>query len=168
MKKFGIFYGSTTGTTEELAGRVAGALGVSAADVHNVANTSAAGAKEYDVLVLGSSTWGSGELQDDWYDFLKALGAEDLSGKAVALFGCGDSESYPDTFCDALALIRDGLSSTGCRFVGAYEPQDYVETGSAVCRDGKFVGLAVDEMNEPDKTEARLARWAGLVKEQVA
>ena len=52
--------------------------------------------------------------------------------------------------------------------MGAYEPQDYVETGSAVCRDGKFVGLAVDEMNEPDKTEARLARWVGLVKEQVA
>ena len=166
MKKYGIFYGSTTGTTGELAGRVAEALGVAAADVHDVANASAAEAGEYEVLVLGSSTWGSGELQDDWYDFLPALASQDLSGRAVALFGCGDAESYPDTFCDALALIYDGLSSTGCRFVGAYEPEDYAETGSAVCKEGKFVGLAVDEVNESDKTETRLAAWVALVKEQ--
>ena len=166
MKKYGIFYGSTTGTTEELAGRVAEALGVAAGDVHNVANASADQIQEYEVLVLGSSTWGNGELQDDWYDFLKTLAARDLSDKAVALFGCGDAESYPDTFCDALALIYDGLSSTGCRFVGAYEPEDYAETGSAVCKEGKFVGLAVDEVNESDKTETRLAAWVALVKEQ--
>ena len=163
MKKFGIFYGSTTGTTEELAGRVAGALGVSAADVHNVANTSAAGAKEYDVLVLGSSTWGSGELQDDWYDFLKALGAEDLSGKAVALFGCGDSASYPDSFCDALAEIRDGLEATGCTFVGALDAAEYDGCTSRICRDGKVIGLAVDDGASEAVSDARMEKWIAAV-----
>ena len=60
---------------------------------------------EYDVLVLSSSTWGAGELQDDWYDGVNVLKKCDLSHKYVALFGCGDSDSYSDTFCDAIRLF---------------------------------------------------------------
>ena len=86
----GIFYGSTTGTTEAVAQDIAKQLGVASADVHNVADASADEANKYDLLVLGSSTWGSGELQDDWYPFLDALKAKDLAGKKVALFGCGE------------------------------------------------------------------------------
>ena len=91
----GIFFGSTMGTTEAVAADIAKQLGVADADVHNVADTPAGEVQKYDLLVLGSSTWGAGELQDDWYGFLDQLKAQDLSGKKVALFGCGDSGSYP-------------------------------------------------------------------------
>lgn len=47
------------------------------ADVHNVADASADEADKYDLLVVGSSTWGCGELQDDWYSFLDALKAKE-------------------------------------------------------------------------------------------
>ena len=83
----GIFYGSTTGNTEAAANDIAAALGVDAANVHNVGETSADTVAQYDTLLLGSSTWGSGDLQDDWYDFLDALKAQDLAGKKIALFG---------------------------------------------------------------------------------
>ena len=63
----GIFFGSTTGTTEAAAGDIARRLGVAAADLHNVADTPADEVDRYDLLLLGSSTWGCGELQDDWY-----------------------------------------------------------------------------------------------------
>ena len=33
MKKVGIFFGSSSGTTEDIAGRIAGKLGVSGADI---------------------------------------------------------------------------------------------------------------------------------------
>lgn len=108
----GIFFGSTMGTTEAVAADIAKQLGVADADVHNVADTPAGEVQKYDLLVLGSSTWGAGELQDDWYGFLDQLKAQDLSGKKVALFGCGDSGSYPDTFCDAVGLIYDGLQQS--------------------------------------------------------
>ena len=36
----------------------------------------------------------------------------DLNGKIVALFGCGDSESYCDTFCDGMGVIYDPVSYT--------------------------------------------------------
>lgn len=103
-----------------------------------------------------------------WYGFLDKIKTRDLSGKTVALFGCGDSESYPDTFCNALGTIYEELQPTGCRFVGAYEPQDYAVTDSGVCRDGKFVGLAVDELNEDDKTAARTDRWIETVKRELS
>ena len=84
MKKTGVFYGSSTGTCEDIAGRIAVRLGVDSADVHNVADLTADMIAGYDVLVLGSSTWGCGELQDDWYDALELLRKTGLQGKTVA------------------------------------------------------------------------------------
>lgn len=73
MKKIGIFYGSSTGVTAEVAQEIAKKFGVADADVHNVAKSAPSDVAPYDVLILGSSTWGAGELQDDWYDFLTGL-----------------------------------------------------------------------------------------------
>lgn len=39
MKKTGIFYGSTTGTTETVAKQIAGLLGIDSNDIHNVATS---------------------------------------------------------------------------------------------------------------------------------
>ena len=101
MSKIGIFYGSSTGSTSEVAQRLAKALGAEA-NVYDVAGADAADAAAFDVLLLGSSTWGIGDLQDDWEDFLPKLAEQNLAGKKVALFGCGDADSYPDSFCEAL------------------------------------------------------------------
>ena len=69
MNKIGIFYGSATGTTSDVARRIAKLLSVSDKDIHDVAATAPHVMGDYDVLLLGSSTWGNGELEDDWYDF---------------------------------------------------------------------------------------------------
>mgnify|MGYP002461750743 FL=1 len=66
MKKIGIFYGSSTGTTESVAYTIAQKLGVASNDVHDASKLTGEMVKEYDVLVLGTSTWGCGEVQDDW------------------------------------------------------------------------------------------------------
>lgn len=154
----GIFFGSLTGNTESVAREIAARLGVAAEHIHNVADASADDAERYDLLLLGSSTWGSGELQDDWYGFLDALKRRNLSGKHVALFGCGDSGSYPDTFCDAVGRIHEALLTTGCSFLGECDPEEYGALHSRICRDGKLLGLAVDE-NTPDRNDARIAAW---------
>lgn len=120
----------------------------------------------YDCLLLGSSTWGAGDLQDDWYDFIGKLKNENLSGKLVGLFGCGDSGSYPDTFCDAMGHLYDDLSGTGCRFIGACDTAGYSFDSSEAVRDGKFVGLALDETNEDDRTAERIAAWVETLKKE--
>lgn len=75
----GIFYGSTTGCTEQVANTLAQTLGIAANDIHNVGTTAATEVAPYDTLLLGSSTWGSGDLQDDWYDFIDAVSANKLN-----------------------------------------------------------------------------------------
>ncbi|MBO7622481.1 MAG: flavodoxin domain-containing protein, partial [Bacteroidales bacterium] len=88
-----VYYGSTTGTCEDLANRISAALG--GADVKNASELGAEAAG-YDLIVLGTSTWGDGEVQDDWYGALDTLKGLNLAGKKVAVFGVGDCESYPD------------------------------------------------------------------------
>lgn len=158
MKKIAVYYGSSTGTTSELAQRVAKAVGAEA-HCFDVANANAADAAAYDVLLLGSSTWGIGDLQDDWEGFLPQLAGVDLSGKAVALFGCGDADSYPDSFCEALAKIKEGLAGTGCRFVGEYAPEGYSYDATAAEEGGKLIGLCVDDVNQSDLTDERIQTW---------
>ena len=73
MNKTIIIYGSTTGTCEDLAQRIATRLGVDKSDVINVSELTPDKVSEYDNLILGTSTWGAGDLQDDWFDGLEIL-----------------------------------------------------------------------------------------------
>ncbi|GAA6256034.1 hypothetical protein F070042J6_18860 [Bacteroides sp. f07] len=51
MNKIGVFYGSTTGTTEDLARRIAEKLDVSSEHVFDASKLTEALVNEYDVLV---------------------------------------------------------------------------------------------------------------------
>ena len=164
MKKTGVFYGSSTGTCEELANQIAEKLGVSSTDVHSVDKMTADKIKEYEVLVLGTSTWGDGELQDDWNDAVETLKKMDLSGKTVALFGCGDSESYSDTFCDGMGILYEDLKDSQCKFIGFVPDTNYTYNSSVSAVDGHFVGLAIDDVNEGDKTDERVSAWTDEIR----
>lgn len=164
MSKACIIYGSSTGTCQGIAEKIAEAAGIDAAAVIDVAELDADAIADYDTLLLGSSTWGAGELQDDWYDGLETLKGADLAGKTIALFGCGDSDSYSDTFCSAIGEIYNGLKDSGATFVGAVATDGYSFDDSAAVVDGKFVGLALDDVNEDDKTDDRIAAWVESIK----
>lgn len=164
MNKTCIIYGSSTGTCQAIAEKIAEKLGVDSADVFDVANIDANTTDAYQNLLLGTSTWGAGELQDDWYDGLETLKKANLSGKTIALFGCGDCESYGDTFCAALAEIYDGLKDSGAKFVGSVSTDGYTYEDSAAVVDGKFVGLALDDVNEDGQTDSRIDAWLDDIK----
>lgn len=161
MKKTVVIYGSSTGTCQSIAEKIAAKLGVEAIDV---ANLNADAVSEAENLILGTSTWGAGELQDDWVDGLETLKGLDLNGKTVALFGCGDAESYGDTFCGAMAEIYNGIKDKGVTFVGAVPTDGYTFDDSEAVIDGKFAGLALDDVNEDDKTDERIDAWIDSIK----
>lgn len=161
----GIIFGSSMGNTEEVANFISANLGVEN-EVLNVANTDAATINGFDKLILGTSTWGSGDLQDDWdaFDF----GGLSLGGKTVALFGLGDSQSYSDEYCNAMGKLYDAVIAAGATVVGSVSTDGYTFDGSDSVRDGKFVGLALDADNEADKTEERALAWIGQIKAHFA
>jgi flavodoxin I len=163
MSKTGIFYGSSGGNTKEIAKQIASQLGVASADIHDVASAKANDLAAYDVLLFGTSTWGLGDLQDDWEDFIRVLPAADLSDKKVALFGCGDSSSYSDTFCDAMGKIYQAIKDRTA-IIGFTDANGYSFDSSESVIDGQFVGLAIDEDNESNLSEARINNWIEKIK----
>lgn len=87
-----------------------------------------------------------------------------LEGKTVAIFGCGDSATYSTSFCDAIGLIYNELQHTGCQFAGETEVDGYSFEHSGAEINGKFAGLPIDEINEPEKTEERVKAWTEKIK----
>ncbi len=157
MSKIGIFYGSSTGNTENAAKYIRTAIGEDKAELFNVADISPANMKDFDFLILGISTWGYGELQDDW-DAMNLDGI-DFSGKKVALFGLGDQESFADTYVDAMGILYRKAVDGGAEIVGDAAPEDYHHNSSLAEVDGRFVGLALDDDNQPELTQDRIADW---------
>ena len=157
-----VVYGSAMGNTESAAKLIAEKLGVS--DVLNIADTDANTINGYDKLIVGTSTWGSGDLQDDWdaFDF----GGLKLHGKTVAIFGMGDSESYSDSFCSAMGKLADKLKGAGANIVGAVSTEGYSFEASEAVENGNFVGLALDNDNQEDQTESRIDAWVAKIKPQ--
>lgn len=157
MKKTVIIYGTSTGVCEDLANRIGTKLGVD--NIINVTNLDDNVIADNENLILGTSTWGAGEVQDDWYDGLRIIKSANLNGKTVALFGCGDSESYPDTFVGGMAEIYHAVTDAGAQVIGAVATEGYTFDDSESVVDGKFVGLALDEVNEDSKTNERIDAW---------
>lgn len=167
MKKIGIYYGSTTGSTQGVAEKIGVKLNVAETDIKDIAKFSSDEFQNYDVLILGTSTWGEGDLQDDWYDALDEIKNMDLSSKQVALFGCGDGLSYPDSFCGAMGTLHDSLGGTGCTFIGSVATDGYDFSDSQSLVDGSFVGLPLDEDNEDNQTDSRIEAWVEELQNQM-
>lgn len=156
MSKTIVVYGSSTGTCESIAQTIGSKLN---AEVIEVTNLSAEQLEQADNILLGTSTWGAGELQDDWYDGVNLVKGANLAGKKVAIFGCGDSASYSDTFCGAMKEVYDAAQAAGATIVGAVSTEGYEFDDSDAVVDGQFVGLALDDVNEDNKTEERIDAW---------
>lgn len=164
MKKTIVVFGSSTGTCEGIANDIAARLGVDAINVSDFTADVIAG---NDNLILGTSTWGAGEVQDDWYDGLNVIKSADLSGKTVALFGCGDSCSYSDTFCGGMAEIYNAVKAQGANVIGSVDATNYSYDDSEAVIDGYFVGLALDNDNEESKTDGRIDAWINSIIPQL-
>ncbi len=163
MKKYGIFYGSATGTTADVASRIGAQLGVDAADIKNVKDVDPVQFGDYEVLVLGTSTWGDGEIEEDWYDVLAGVEMLALKGKKIALFGCGD-ENMSDTFCNGVGELYSRLKKTGATFIAPFNTDGYSYSKTSAEVDGRIVGLLLDEVNKPELTPAKISAWTELIK----
>ncbi|MCQ2251466.1 MAG: flavodoxin [Bacteroidales bacterium] len=162
MKKTIIIYGSTTGNTATAAETLAKRL--DGAEVKEVSSASAADLLENDNIFLGTSTWGCGELQDDFQSFVGTIKSANLAGKNVALFGVGDQFSYSDTYCNGMGELYEAAKAAGANIIGATSTDGYSFDESSAVVDGNFVGLALDYDNQSDKSEARIDAWINNIK----
>merc|ERR1719456_430753 len=161
----GLFFATQTGNTEEVAGMIASATGLEASDYdgEDFANL--------DGMIVGCPTWNTGadEMRSGttWDDYLETIQGYDLKGKTVAVFGCGDSQSYGDNFCDGIEELHNTFEAAGAKMVGYTDASGYdMYTESKSVKDGKFLGLPLDGDNEPDMSEARVKTWVEQLKSE--
>jgi len=164
MQKIGIFYGSSTGNTEDAAKQIQLAFGKDFAQIFDVANAKASDIEQFTNIIFGASTWGYGDLQDDFEEFMTEINSANLEGKRIAIFGFGDQETYPDTFVDAIGLIYEAIINKGCEIVGKISTDGYEYDESMAEVDGQFVGLPLDEENQSDLTNDRISSWVEQLK----
>merc|ERR1719160_1229946 len=156
VRAVGLFFGTQTGKTEDVASAVGEAAGVGAEDI---GEKSAADLAGYDGLIVGLPTWNTGADSERsgtaWDEYLEEIKTLDLCGKPVAVFGVGDSIGYGDNFCDAIEELHNTFQAAG-----------YQHSDSKSVSDGKFLGLPLDEDNENDMTENRVTNWVSQLKSE--
>ncbi len=157
----GLFYGSSTCYTEMAGEKIRDQIGESLVDCFNIADEPISTTLFYDYLICGIPTWDYGELQEDWEEIWDELDDLDLSGKKIALYGLGDQVGYPEWFLDALGYLHSKLLKQGAQTYGYWPAAGYeFEESKALTADKQqFVGLALDDENEFDLSEERIARW---------
>ncbi|MDR1517702.1 MAG: flavodoxin FldA [Dysgonamonadaceae bacterium] len=164
MKSIIIIYGSSTDNTRDAAEQIAKKLADFSPEIKDVAKVSEEDFLKHDVLILGTSTMGIGDLQDDWDTYLPKFQKLDLSGKTVALFGLGDSAGYSDSFVDGMGTLYKELKNKDVTLIGKVLASDYSFDESTAVEGGSFVGLALDADNEHNKTAPRIAAWVEAIK----
>jgi flavodoxin I len=161
--RVGLFFGSTTGVTEKIAFDIQAAWAVTGmAEVKplNIGYVKdAANLLNYDCLILGVPTWNIGQIQDDWEILLSQLDKLDFTGKRIALFGIGDQINYSENFQDALGILGIRLRERGALLVGFWSTEGYNFIASTGVEGDQFMGLAIDEVNQPKETPERIERW---------
>lgn len=168
--KIGLFYGSTTCYTEIAAEKIqqhfTDELSI---ELYNIKETPLKDCQNFDLLIFGISTWDYGEIQEDWESHWPEIADLDLSNKVIALFGMGDQIGYTDWFQDALGMLHQQVITQGGYCIGFWPNQGYEFSASKALTADKseFVGLALDEDNQYDLSDERIANWCQQVKSEI-
>lgn len=146
MTKVILVFASMTGNTEAIADLIR--KGVEEAGVELTIRELPDGEpkelEDYDGILLGSYTYGDGDLADEFLDFYDNMDGIDINGKIAAVFGSGDT-AY-DQFCAAVDILSEKLT----------------ELGAIIVQEGLKVEL------EPENEDLCIAfgrEFAGIVKE---
>jgi len=164
-----LFYGSSTCYTEIAAEKIAAILNQTyTVDIFNIAASPLTIAEQYQYIIFGIPTWDYGELQEDWENIWDDIDAINWVGKTVAIYGLGDQEGYPEWFQDALGYLWTKLDSLGANTIGQTSAAGYRFSASqALSPDGScFLGLALDEDSEFERSEQRIADWCRQITEE--
>ncbi len=166
MLKIGIFCASAGGNSMRVAQELADAFEVD--EIINMEEDfdEVSQLLEHDVLFIGSSTWGQGDVHHSWVDPLFEIASDDIDfgGKTVAFFGAGDSKKHGEHFCSALGKLHKVFADAGAKPLGFVPKDEYSYEFSLAEIDGKLCGLAIDEHNESPKTPQRIEQWIEQLK----
>ncbi|MEC8444175.1 MAG: flavodoxin [Pseudomonadota bacterium] len=168
--RVGIIFGTDTGNTEDVAEKISEALNEAGivAEMLNITDASVEEIEGFDLAIMGIPTWDFGGIQADWEDTADLLSQLNLQGKTCALYGLGDQFGYGDFFVDAMGWLKDYVVAAGAQLIGYWPTEGYEFEASRAVNEDKtlFCGLAVDEDQQFEQTDARVATWVAQIIEE--
>ncbi len=129
----------------------------------NMENASFDELLNYDLLIIGVSTWFDGELPNYWDEYLPGIEEYDFSGKKIALFGLGNQKEYPENYQDAMGILADFFGKRGAEIIGFTKTDGYEFESSAAVKDGKFCGLAIDNCHNEKQKKQMIQDWIAKI-----
>lgn len=174
MNRIGMFFGTETGSTRLVAKKMQKKLGDELCDKPvNVNRIEPDEMLKYDALILGSPSYGIGEIpgngvsgcfEPNWAEFFAKMPENpDFSGKRIAFFGLGAQERYADRFCSSLLPLVEKFKAWGAEVIGDWSTEGYTYEQSAAVVDGRFLGLIIDQRTQGMFTEDRIDSWLAQV-----
>ncbi len=165
MNKIALLYAPKGGSVEKAAKKLEkvcqhdiDVIEIAGFDVRNLMN--------YENFILGCSTvgaenWEDAEADNEWDALFHNIEEKKISlkDKIVAIFGLGNQVLYPDHFVDAMMYLKNECKAAGAKVIGEWPTDGYDFTDSESIEGDHFVGLPLDEDNEPNKTEERIRPW---------
>jgi flavodoxin I len=173
MGKIALIYAPAKGSTEKIARMVKEKIGENKIELILVQeNTDPKIVEKYDKLIFGISTvgrdsWDSKYKKVGWDTFLPKLEKIELEGKTVAIFGLGDHILYSQNFVDSMGALANQLVKAGATLVGKTPTLGYTFSNSEAIMDNQFLGLPIDEDNEPELSEQRIDSWVKMISVQM-
>lgn len=115
MKRIVIIYTSMSGNTEAMAWAIASGVRATGLEVE-VKDSLEIMPNEllnYQGIMLGTYTWGDGEIPDEFLDFYEEMGELELTSKTGAVFG--SCSSLYNHFGKAVDLLKEKLMHQGVK-----------------------------------------------------
>jgi flavodoxin long chain len=171
MKKIALIYWPKKGNVETTAAKLSAHFDKGTIDVFTISEVNVENLSNYDFLIFGGSTIGADNWEDmhtsKWYRFFEELKTVNLEGKTVAIYGLGDQVLYPEHFVDGIAIIRDELVAAGAKVIGRWPIEGYEHTDSKSIEDDHFIGLALDDDQQPELSDERINKWVEILKAEL-
>jgi flavodoxin I len=168
MKKIALIYWPKKGNTENAAKKIYSRFNKEQIDMFTIKQINTAEFALYDAYIIGAPTTGADNWTEAyktiWTDFFFRLTKADIKGKPYAIFGLGDQILYPYNFVDGMIDIKKEFDKNGAMHTGSWPVEGYEFRDSESILEGKFVGLSLDEDQQPELTEKRIDEWTTLVK----
>lgn len=166
-KAIGLFYAPSGGNVHKVAKRIKQKIKNHKVDMLYIRDIKPEQFLNYRNIILVSSTLGkdawNNDETDEWAAFMPSMQKLELNGRHVALVGLGNHILYPNNFVDGLRDLADLIEEKGGILIGKTEPDNYTFNMSRAIQDGIFVGLPLDEDNEPNKSDPRIEKWLSFV-----
>lgn len=159
MEKTAIIYSFNSVKTKKIAEKIMELFNEKKPVALNAENITGDEFLKYDNMILGVPTWFDGELPNYWDEFVPELEDLDLSGKRFAIFGLGDQKGYPENFADGIGIMANLIKSRGGKLEGFTSVEGYSFESSRAIGDNRFMGLVLDQENQPRLTADRLKEW---------